>query len=127
MKAMVGLAALMLTLTGCAEWSRLPGDALARADRLVEQGDYGAALQAYNEILARNPDEARARASRDALASLLAARADVARLRDTLALRDGELTKLRQEMQRLTQEADRLRTDLETLKEIDLRKEPKRR
>jgi hypothetical protein len=126
-RALVGLAVLTLTLTGCAGWSLLPDDALARAERLVEQGDYGAAVNAYNEFLARYPHETRARASRDALASLLAARAEVARLRDTLALRDGELTKLRQEMQRLTQEADRMRTDLETLKEIDLRKEPKRR
>lgn len=117
----------MLTLTGCAGLPRTTHEALARADRLVEQGDYGAAVQAYDEVLARAPHDARARASRDALATLLAARADVARLRDTLAARDGELSRLRQEMHRLAQEASRLRADLETIKEIDLRKEPKRR
>lgn len=124
MRAMMGRAALvaMLTLTGCAT-----GDALARADRLVEQGDYGAAMLAYDEVLARHPHDARVRAAREALATLLAARADVARLRDTLAARDGELSRLRQEMHRLAQEANRLRADLETIKEIDLRKEPKRR
>ncbi|MGH7392584.1 MAG: hypothetical protein ACREM3_24470, partial [Candidatus Rokuibacteriota bacterium] len=72
-------------------------------------------------------DAPRARASRDTVASLIAARADAARLRDALAAREGELTRLRQEVQRLTQETDRLRTDLEALKEIDLRQERRKR
>lgn len=128
MRGMV-LAALALAAAGCAAWPR-PGGPLARADRLVEQGEYVAAVQAYDEALARHPadpEAPRARASRDMLNSLIAARADVARLRESLAARDAELTRLRQEVQRLTQEADRLRADLETLKEIDLRQERKRR
>ncbi len=127
MRSMVGVAVLTLTLAGCAAVSRPADDELARVDRLVARGDYGAAMRAYESMMARHPAAPHVRVSRDALADLVAAQADVARLRDTLAAREGELARLRHEMQRLTQEADRLRADLETLKEIDLRKEPKRR
>jgi len=131
----IALGPLGLALAGCALSQSQPShDALARADRLVEQGDYAAAVQAYDEALARHPDERdanRARTSRDTLTNLLAARADVARLQSTLTTREGELTRevtrLRQELQRVTQEADRLRADLEALKAIDLRQERPRR
>ncbi len=125
----IALGALALALTGCAT-GRSGDDALGRADRLVDQGEFAAAVQAYDDALARHLDEQRAfraRTSRDAVASLIAARADVARLQQALATREGEVSRLRQELQRVTQEADRLRADLETLKEIDLRQERKRR
>jgi chromosome segregation ATPase len=117
---------------------------LVQADRLVAQGQYTGALEAYGEIVSRYPnteDAARARGHRDALASLLATRAQIARLtgdmkaqeaelaraREQLAGRDGELARARLEIARLTAEADRLRTDLEHLKKIDIDLERRRK
>jgi chromosome segregation ATPase len=131
---------------------------LVRADQMMTAGEYGDALEAYGEILAKYPDadEARrARGSREAIAALLAARAqvarltadmkareaelartrehvaardhDVARAREHLAARDGDLARARQEITRLTAEADRLRADLETLKKIDIDLERRRK
>lgn len=125
-----GLAlALALGLAGCTSWSVWPlarpsAAALARADRLAEQGDHPAAVAAYDEFLAKHGDDAeapRVRMSRDTLAAVLGhreemtrLRQELAKLREDLARRDGDLTRLRQE-------AERLRADLERLKEIDLR------
>jgi uncharacterized protein HemX len=124
---------------------------LGQADRLVSQGQYAGALEAYGEILAKYPETdeaARARGGRDTLTSLLAARAQVARLaaemkaqetelaraREQAAGRDAELTRARQEIARLTAEADRLRADadrvradLENLKKIDIDLERRRK
>jgi chromosome segregation ATPase len=111
---------------------------------MVTDGQYEGALEAYGEILARYPDTheaARARSSREPLADLLAARAQVARLtadmkaqeaelartRDQVAARDTELARARQEIARLTAEADRLRADLEHLKKIDIDLERRRK
>jgi hypothetical protein len=117
---------------------------LAQADRMVTQGQYAGALDAYGQILAKYPDAdeaGHARSSRDALVSLLAARAQVVRLtadmkaqeaelvrtREQVAARDGELLRARQEIARLTAEADRLRADLESLKKIDIDLERRRK
>lgn len=124
---------------------------LAKADRLVDQGEYARALEAYDELLVRYPDDAaapRARSTRDAVARLVAARDEVERLRRELAgarqaltardgeldtarqaltTRDGELQRARQELQRVTAESERLRADLERLKRIDLGIERRRR
>jgi hypothetical protein len=124
--------------------SRPSAALLVRADRLVADGQYAGALEAYGEILTKYPDthEAdRARSSREALAGLLAARAQVARLtadmkaqeaelvrtREQVAARDSELARARQEIVRLTAEADRLRADLEHLKKIDIDLERRRK
>jgi hypothetical protein len=130
--------ALALALAGCASWTVWPfarpsAAALARADRLAGEGDYPAAVAAYDAFLAAHGDDAeapRVRASRDSLAALLANREEMARLRrelaklrEDLARREGDLAKLRQEAERTRQEAERLRTDLERLKQIDLRLE----
>jgi hypothetical protein len=99
---------------------------LERADRLVQQGQYQAAIHAYDELVAMYPTDPgapRALAARDALGSLLAARGDVARLKEELAARDSELGRLKQDLQRLQTEAERLRADLEELKKIDLKQE----
>jgi DNA repair exonuclease SbcCD ATPase subunit len=124
---------------------------LARADGLVDDGQYADAVEAYGEILAKYPetDEAgRARRSRETLNNLLAARAQIARLsadikaqevhmkaqevelarvRGEVTARDGELTKARQEIARLSAEAERLRADLENLKKIDIDLERRRK
>ena len=141
------------TIAGCvlsAPPSR-PAGVLVRADGLAADGQYADALDAYGEILTKYPDtdEAdRARRSRDTINSLLAARAQVARLtaemkardvqlkaqeaelsrvRGDLTARDGELARARQEITRLTAEADRLRGDLENLKNIDIDLERRRK
>jgi hypothetical protein len=48
-------------------------------------------------------------------------------VRQSLGVREGELARVRQELQRLGTEADRLRADLEELKRIDLRLERRQR
>ena len=110
---------------------------LVRADRLVAQGQYADALEAYEEILAKYPhtdDAGRARGSRDTLGHLLAARAQITRLtaevkaqEAQMKAQDAELARARQEIARLTAEADRLRTDLENLKKIDIDLERRRK
>ncbi len=132
-----GLGAIILVLAGCATWPLGRSPALDRADHLVAKGDYAAAAQMYDEFLAKHADDreaARARTSRDAVAGILSARAEIARLRAELDTRDGEVGRLRQEIARLTAEADRLRgeadrirADLEKLKRLDLEQERRRR
>jgi predicted nuclease with TOPRIM domain len=123
-RLVLGVAALVLA--GCATlWP--PILLLDRADRLAARGDYGGAVRTYDELLAKYPQDHRAQARRDTLAGLLAARADLARVREELAAREIELSRLRQEMQRLLAETERLRGDIEELKKIDLRQEERRR
>jgi len=141
------LAVMILSLAGCVSWSpvsRPSATLLANADRLVTQGRYAEALDAYEQVLAKYPEAAeaaRARVSREAIAELLAARAQIARLtagmktqeaelarlRELAAARAGELGQARAEIARLTADADRLRTDLEQLKRIDIDMERRRK
>ena len=119
-----------LALAACATSLWPPGLLLDRADHLIAQGDHAAAVRLYDEVLAKYPDDPlarRAQARRDTVSSLLAARADLTRLRVELTARETELTRLRQELQRLEAEAERLRADIEELKRIDLRQERRRR
>jgi chromosome segregation ATPase len=116
---------------------------LAKADRLAADGEYHSAIVAYDAFLARYADDAkapRARVSRDAVASVLMTRGEIARLQQELvrareelakrdgelAKRDGELAKRDGELARLRQEAERLRADLERLKQIDLQMEKRK-
>jgi len=122
--------ALLALLGGCALANRPPQSMLERADRLVEQGHYAAAVRIYDELLATYPTASvapRAVASRETLSTLLAARADVVRLKEELAARDTELGRLKQELQRLVTQTEGLRADLEELKKIDLKPERRRR
>jgi hypothetical protein len=122
--------AAVLTLVACTPVVRPSAVLLDRADRLVGDGDYRAAVGAYDEILTRYPQDRiarRAQVRRDTVAGLLAARADVARLREELVAREVEVGRLRQEVQRLLAESERLRADIEELKRIDLRQEERRR
>ena len=123
-RLLVGIA-LVSVASGCAA-SRPATSLLERADRLVQQGQYQAGMRAYDELVSTYPTDPgapRALAARDALGSLLAARGDVARLKEELAARDSELGRLKQELQRLQSETERLRADLEALKKIDLKQE----
>jgi len=138
----IALAAVILAfaLAGCASWfasERPSATLLVKADGLVDQGEYARAIDAYDELLARYPDDAaapRARSSRIAVARLVAAREEADRLRrdleaarQSLAAREGDLQRTRQELQRVTAESERLRADLERLKRIDLELERRRR
>jgi hypothetical protein len=120
---------------------------LAEADGLLSEGNHGDAVLAYQDFMARFPEDtavARVRATRDILSSLAATNAEVLRLREQtqvaerdlgrlrrdLAVRQAEVGRLRQELAerqaelaRLTVEADSLRLDLERLKSVDLRLE----
>jgi hypothetical protein len=141
------LVVIIVTIAGCAASAPSPRPSaliLARADRLVAQGQHAGALEAYEEILAKYPhtDEAgRARSSRDTLGHLLAARAQIVKLTGEMKAQeaqmraqevqmksqDAELARARQEIARLTAEADRLRADLENLKKIDIDLERRRK
>jgi chromosome segregation ATPase len=126
MRRVLGLGLLALAAAGCATAGWPFGDAttlLARADRLTDRQQYEPALRMYDEFLTRyasDPAAPRALKSRDAVASIITARAELARLRNEIAARDAELAKLRQE-------TERLRADLEKLKEVDLNLERKKR
>ena len=130
-RGLVALALLALAAGGCAGWPPGRGGQplLDRADRLAREGAWEEAAAAYGEFLARHPhaDAApRAAASRDTLTTLLAARAELTRLREeTTRLRD-DLARRDSDLVRVRQEADRLKTDLERLKEIDLKLERRR-
>ena len=136
------LVVIIVTVAGCVlpaptRSSRSSAMVLVRADRLVAQGQYAGALEAYEEILAKYPDTddaGRARSGRDTLGHLLAARAQITRLtadmkaqEAQMKAQDAELARARQEIARLTAEADRLRTDLENLKKIDIDLERRRK
>ncbi|MGH7354769.1 MAG: tetratricopeptide repeat protein [Candidatus Rokuibacteriota bacterium] len=115
MSRRLGVLLLLLATAsaGCASWSWRPwqspaGAALARADQLTERGEYAKAVAAYDDYLARYPDDGDARRAlqtRDALATIGTLRQEVTRLRDELA---------------------KLRTDLERLKQLDLGLERRR-
>jgi len=120
MRRALAAGLLVLAVSGCAAWPFGRGAMrLAEADRLAREGEWSAAVAAYDDYLARYPDAwgaPRALESRDTLATLIRLRQEVARLRDELARRDSEIIRVRQE-------AERLRSDLERLKQIDLRLE----
>jgi hypothetical protein len=134
------IAVILGLLAGCASWpatwsprallSHPSSTLFERADRLVADRQYEDALEAYDQILAKYPDAdeaGRARAARDVLAGLLAARARIARLSAEIRVKEAELARAREQLSaregdllRTRQEAERLRADLEQLKRIDI-------
>jgi hypothetical protein len=133
MRRRLALAVLALLLVGCASGGRPLDSAaalLAHADRLADRQQYEPALRAYDEFLSRYPGDPaapRALKSRDAVASIVTASAELARLRSELAARDAELAARDAELVKLRQLTERLRADLEKLKEVDLNLERKKR
>jgi chromosome segregation ATPase len=131
------LLAATLTASGCAMVKGTSTAMLMRADHLAEQGDYSAAVVAYDEFLARHADDSaasRALASRDHAAAIVTVRAElerlreeVLRLREEVTQRDSDLARARHELAARQADVDRLRASLERLKEIDLKLERKRR
>lgn len=135
MRRLIAGAAL-LALAGCASlpafW-RPAGALLERADGLAAERRYADALAAYDDWLAKYPADGaapRARMSRETVAALVAARDEIARLRrqvDDLGRLRRELTAREGELVRLRQEIDRVQADLENLKRLDLQMERGRR
>jgi hypothetical protein len=125
------VAVLPALLAGCLAggFAGPSTEMLAKADRLAAEGDYRSAIVAYDAFLTRYGDDSkasRARMSRDAVASVLTTRDEIARLQHELARVREELTKREGDLARVRQEADRLRADLERLKQIDLQMEKRK-
>jgi multidrug efflux pump subunit AcrA (membrane-fusion protein) len=100
---------------------------LAKADRLTADGDYRSAVAAYDAYLAQYSDDSQAvRARRDAVASIMTTRDEIARLNLELARVRDELTKREGDLAKVRQEAEKLRADLERLKQIDLQLEKRK-
>jgi hypothetical protein len=127
------VALLAAALGGCAsaDWPfNGASSLLARADSLADGQRYEPALRAYDEFLVTYPNDPaapRAQKSRETIASIVTASAELARLRSELAARDAELARRDAELARLRQESERLRADLEKLKDVDLNLERKKR
>jgi hypothetical protein len=124
------LLLLGIAVAGCAVLPFGPGATLLdRADRLARDGSWQEAVRAYDEYLTTYPGSwaaGRALESRDTLAAILTARAELARLRQEVTRLREDLARRETDLVRVRQEADRLRIDLERLKEIDLRLERKK-
>ena len=124
--------ALALALGGCSSWGltnpfRESSTMLAKADRLTADGDYRSAVAAYDAYLAQYADDSQSvRARRDAVASIMTSRDEIARLNQELGRIRDELAKRDSDVVRLRQEAEKLRGDLERLKQIDLQLEKRK-
>lgn len=121
-----------LILGGCASGTVSnppsgPSTLLTKADRLTADGDYRSAVAAYDAYLAQYSDDSQAvRARRDAVASIMTTRDEIARLNQELARARDELAKREADLARVRQEAEKLRADLERLKQIDLQLEKRK-
>ena len=124
---LVATATLLVALAGCTAWHSPRGGALLdRADRLAREGSWEEAVGVYGEYLRHHPrgeGAPRAVANRDALRALLTARAEAARLRHELAQLRDELAQRDSDLVRARRESDRLKADLEQLKQVDLKLE----
>ena len=130
MNRLTALALVLVFAGGCTSaqgWPFVgpsaPPALLARADRLVEQGSYEAAVAAYDEFLARHVDDGavpRARMSRGAAAAVVAARSELAKLKQESAKLNQEIARLNEELVKREADLTKVREDLERLKQIDL-------
>ncbi len=148
------VAALLPMLTGCASWTWWPlrpaAILLQRANRAADELRFRQALALYDEFLTRYPDDIaapRALESRDTVAAIVTTRDELMRLRNELRVRELESAKFREEAGKLRDEAgklrddvarlrqelasrqaesDKLRADLERMKELDLKLERRR-
>lgn len=110
------LVLLVIACAGCATWSRLTGDPLARADALAARGDYASALALYDDVVRSEPDGTsadRARAARTTVASLLAARAQIVRLERAIEGSESELDRMRRDLASRASEVARLARELQ--------------
>jgi len=129
MRALAILLAVTL-LGGCALFTRDASRALAEADARIVQGDYPAAMAAYDAYLVRYADDGgapHARAMRKLLVDVIAARTELASLQERTQGREAEVTRLRAEIAARQAELARLKQDIEELKRTDLQMERRRR
>ena len=107
-RAAAGAVLVSALFTACASgpfawppFKRGATASLERAEHLTEKGQYHDAVAAYDDFLARHPNDPqtpRALANRDALVGYLAARAELTRVRQDLTARDAEVARLREEL-----------------------------
>ena len=127
MRSILSIAFVMLALGGCAT-SSVDEDAgsklLTEADAKLAAADYTGAIDAYSQFvtaMGEHPQAARARATQAALERLVAAQAAIARAQQTGDAARRELTERQAETDRLKGEVAKLRSDLERLRNIDLK------
>ncbi|MBN1838204.1 MAG: hypothetical protein JW820_20265, partial [Spirochaetales bacterium] len=98
--------------------SAAAADALARANRLLSEGQHNAAIAGYVDLIRRHPHSEQVGAavegiSRAAEARGLLSGGDVARLQKDLEARDARIETLESELQQKTAELEALQTELE--------------
>ena len=127
MRSILSIAFVVLALGGCAT-SPVDEDAssklLNEADAKLVAADYAGAIEAYSQFVTTkggHPQVARARATQSALERLVAAQAAMARAQQTGDAARRELTERQAETERLKGEVAKLRSDLERLRNIDLK------
>src|SRR5262249_32451638 len=122
------LAVASALLAGCATgpFASPSAQMLARADRLAADGEYRSAITAYDAYLAEYSESSnapRARASRGGVAWVLTTREELGGLEVELGRWREELTNRGGDLAGAREGAERLRADLERLKQIDLQLE----
>jgi hypothetical protein len=128
---LAGLFLLVIT-AGCTTLPIVgPAVLLARADRQARDGSWREAIGSYDEYLGRFPDDAdapRILESRDTLAAMLTARAELTRRRDEVTRLQDELSKLEADGTRLREDGTRQRAEATVLRDevIKLRDERSR-
>ena len=125
--ALRSLAGLLLlgVIAGCVSMPILgPTLLLSRADRQAREGAWAEAVASYDEYLALFPDDGaapRALESRDTLAAMLTARAELTRRREEVARLREELDGLQAEGTRLREDRTRLRAEATVLRDEVIR------
>lgn len=116
---------LLVVAAGCVSMPIVgPALLLARADRQAREGSWEQALASYDEYLARFPDDGdapRVLESRDTLAAMLTAQAEVTRRREEVTRLRDELAKLEDEGARLREDRTRLRAEATVLRDEVIR------
>ena len=121
----LALLLLLASVAGCVSLPILgPALLLARADRQAREGAWEEAVASYDEYLTHFSDDSsapRVLESRDTLAAMLTARAELTRQREEVARLRGELTMLRDEGTRLREDGTRLRAEATVLRDEVIR------
>src|SRR6185369_2023187 len=112
---------LLLSIAGCISLPILgPTLLLVRADRQAREGAWEEAVASYDEYLSRFPADSaapRVLESRDTLAAMLTARAELSRRREEVVRLRDELGSLEAEGMRLREDGTRLRAEGSQLRE----------
>ena len=121
----LAVLAVLAATAGCVSAPVIgPALLLARADRQAREGAWEEAVASYDDYLARFPDDGaapRVLESRDTLAAMLSAQADLARQRDEVARLRDELAILKDEGTRLREGGIRMRAESTVLRDEVIR------